>query len=54
MTHSLLGSLAAQAELGDAPKIYGLVTQSDIRTNINKSNIQIIPKYTYAYDLMKL
>ena len=25
VTHSLLGSLAAQAELGDAPKIYGLV-----------------------------
>ena len=27
VTHSLLGSLAAQAELGDAPKIYGLVTK---------------------------
>ena len=30
VTHSLLGSLAAQAELGDAPKIYGLVMHSNI------------------------
>lgn len=30
VTHSLLGSLAAQAELGDAPKIYGLVMHSNM------------------------
>ena len=41
VTHSLLGSLAAQAELGDAPKIYGLVFSyhdtRDSKTNIKNS-----------------
>ena len=47
VTHSLLGSLAAQAELGDAPKIYGLVfSYHDIRDS--KTNIKIIQETDFT------